>query len=89
MNSQATPKTGAKLPTTRLSTRRTYKNVLERAGVIGKKSGGCLDEWIPKLRDNTNDNLMEENLGLPQGSITVKKKKRSGTWVQQELVDSR
>ena len=69
MNSQAVPVEGYKLPKNRLSTRKTYKDVLVRAGMT---KSGHLDEWIPKLQNKANNSIMEENLGLPKGSISRK-----------------
>ena len=68
--SQAVPVEGYKLPKNRLSTRKTYKDVLVRTGMT---KSGHLDEWIPKLQNKANNSIMEENLGLPKGLISRKK----------------
>ena len=45
-----------------------WKNTIEQTGLATKRSGGKMEEWIPKIRSSICATLAE----LPTGSITFK-----------------
>jgi hypothetical protein len=73
LTSQAARSQGLKFTAGRkTNTLSTWKNTLEKAGLATTRTGGKLEEWIPKLRSPYCAEMITEKLGLPPGYLRFK-----------------